>query len=117
MLAQRLVRKLCPACKRPHEPSAPDLAELGSRYGGETLYTAGGCAACNYTGYDGRTGIYELLVVDDEAKALIHDAAPSSACAPMRRSAGCAGCARTGCAGCFCGITSLDEVIRVTRET
>jgi general secretion pathway protein E len=74
VLAQRLVRKLCPACKQPHQPSAPDLAELGELYRGEALYAPGGCSACNNTGYVGRTGIYELLVIDEDAKALIHGA-------------------------------------------
>jgi general secretion pathway protein E len=117
VLAQRLVRKLCPACKRPHEPSAPDLAELGNRYGGETLYAPGGCAACNNTGYVGRTGIYELLVIDEEAKALIHGAGSEQRLRAHAAQRGMRGLRQDGLRWVFAGVTSLEEVIRVTRET
>ena len=61
VLAQRLVRQLCPACKQP--------AELEGR----RVYHPVGCAACNHTGYSGRSGIHELPSVDDEARRLIHE--------------------------------------------
>ena len=61
VLAQRLVRQLCPACKQP--------AELEGR----RVYHPVGCAACNHTGYSGRSGIHELFSVDDEARRLIHE--------------------------------------------
>jgi general secretion pathway protein E len=117
VLAQRLVRRLCPACKRPHEPSGPDLAELGSRYGGETLYAPGGCAACNNTGYVGRTGIYELLVIDEEAKTLIHGAGSEQRLRAHAAQRGMRGLRQDGLRWVLAGVTSLEEVIRVTRET
>src|SRR5690606_21220182 len=60
VLAQRLVRVLCPHCKAPREPGAMETS-LGLK---GPLYSAVGCAECNHTGYRGRTGIYELLVID-----------------------------------------------------
>ncbi len=117
VLAQRLVRKLCPACKRPHEPSTLDLAELGHRYGGETLYAPGGCGACNNTGYVGRTGIYELLGIDDAAKALIHGAGSEQRLRAHAAQRGMRGLRQDGLRWVFTGATSLEEVIRVTRET
>jgi len=121
VLAQRLVRKLCAACKAAYQPSAADLAELGGAYAGEALYAPGGCAECSGTGYAGRTGIYELLNVDDEAKRLIHEAASEHL---LRAHVG----AHAGARGMrtlrqdalrwvLSGTTSLEEVIRVTRET
>jgi general secretion pathway protein E len=117
VLAQRLVRRLCAACKRPHEPSAPDLAELGNRYAGETLYAPLGCDACNNTGYVGRTGIYELLVVDEEAKGLIHGAGSEQRLRAHAAQRGMRGLRQDGLRWVLGGVTSLEEVIRVTRET
>jgi general secretion pathway protein E len=117
VLAQRLVRKLCAACKRQHEPSAADLAELGSRYRGETVYAPVGCAACKNTGYVGRTGIYELLIVDEEAKALIHGARSEQRLRAHAAQHGMRALRQDGLRWVLAGVTSLEEVIRVTRET
>ncbi len=117
VLAQRLVRKLCPACKQPHQPSAPDLAELGERYSGEKLYAPGGCAACNNTGYVGRTGIYELLVIDEEAKTLIHGAGSEQRLRAHAAKRGMRTLRQDGLRWVLSGLTSLEEVIRVTRES
>jgi len=117
VLAQRLVRKLCPACKRPHEPSPPDLAELGERYSGETLYAPGGCPACNNTGYVGRSGIYELLVIDEDAKSLIHGAGSEQRLRAHAAQRGMRGLRQDGLRWVRSGLTSLEEVIRVTRES
>lgn len=73
VLAQRLVRNLCPKCKEPYTPNAEQLAELNLRPGPEpvTFYREVGCPDCLETGYRGRSGIYELLMVDDEVRRLI----------------------------------------------
>ena len=97
VLAQRLVRKLCPDCKASYSPSGGQLAELAAEYcssggaalapdklldawrskpKGITLYKAKGCARCDRTGYRGRTGLYELLVADAPVKRLIQKRAP-----------------------------------------
>jgi general secretion pathway protein E len=117
VLAQRLVRRLCAECKRPHDPSPPDLAELGERYGGERLYAPGGCTACNNTGYVGRSGIYELLVIDEDAKALIHGAGSEQGLRGHAARRGMRSLRQDGLRWVLSGATSLEEVIRVTRES
>lgn len=76
VLAQRLVRKLCNHCKEAYTPAAPLLERLGLE--GETdltLYRSAGCGSCGHTGYEGRLGVYELLLVDTSIRRLIHDGA------------------------------------------
>jgi general secretion pathway protein E len=117
VLAQRLVRKLCPACKVPLRPGAADIAELGGRFSGEALFGPRGCAACNGTGYAGRTGIYELLSVDDEVKRLIHEGATEQLLRAHAVSKGMHGLREDGLRWALSGATSLEEVVRVTRES
>ena len=79
MLAQRLVRRVCPDCREPYTPTDEELKEIGltarraqaALRRGRTIYQAEGCADCNRTGYRGRTGIYELLLVDDDIRQLM----------------------------------------------
>src|SRR5207344_2447666 len=73
--AQRLVRKLCLECRKPLAADEAQLRTLGLTPTDGTLYSAQGCAACNRSGYRGRTGIYELLTVDDDLRRLMHDRA------------------------------------------
>jgi general secretion pathway protein E len=114
VLAQRLVRKLCPACRTPHEPDAAERA-LFAGDAPERLYRAVGCGACNFTGYKGRTGIYELLTVDDDLRSAIHD---TTAERDLREKAMARGMRRLredGLRWVRDGTTSADEVLRVTR--
>ena len=75
-LAQRLVRRLCPDCKRPHTATEAECRILQVPVDqAPTLYTAAGCPKCNGTGYIGRSGIYELVIVDDTLRNLIHEGA------------------------------------------
>ena len=117
VLAQRLVRKLCKACRIPCRPGTVDVAELGGQFAGEALFGPGGCAACNGTGYAGRTGIYELLVVDDEAKRLIHEGATEHLLRAHVLGKGMRGLRQDGLRWALSGATSLEEVVRVTRES
>ncbi len=72
VLAQRLVRVICPKCRQPHAPAAGELSALGLEPGaGGEFYTGRGCAFCQGTGYRGRTGIFELLVLDHELQKII----------------------------------------------
>ncbi|OGA89523.1 MAG: type II secretion system protein GspE, partial [Betaproteobacteria bacterium RIFCSPLOWO2_12_FULL_66_14] len=73
--AQRLVRRLCMECRKPFAADAAQLRALGFAPTQGTFFTAQGCTACNHSGYRGRTGIYELLSVDDGLRRLIHDRA------------------------------------------
>ena len=67
VMAQRLVRRLCPTCRQPHSPTDSELRSVGlahQRLGARTLWKAQGCASCAFTGYRGRVGVYELLEMD-----------------------------------------------------
>jgi general secretion pathway protein E len=100
--AQRLVRRLCVQCRE------PDPVQGGWR--------AVGCAACNRTGYGGRTGIYELLVVDDDIRKLVHAARGESEIRDAARRAGMISMREDGDRWVRDGTTSHDEVVRVTRD-
>ena len=117
VLAQRLVRKLCAQCRVRYQPSAADVAELGERYAGETLYAPGGCDACSGTGYTGRTGTYELLSVDEEAKRLIHEAASEHLLRAHVVGRGMRMLRQDALRWVLSGVTSLEEAVRVTRES
>jgi general secretion pathway protein E len=117
VLAQRLVRKLCVQCRQPHRPDAADLAEMGEDFGGRTIYAPRACPACNQTGYVGRTGIYELLTLDEESKRLIHSAGSEQALREQAMARGMRGLRQDGLRWVRAGVTSLEEVVRVTRES
>jgi general secretion pathway protein E len=117
VLAQRLVRTLCPACRMAAVPSAGEsklLADLGLTPS-QVVWNAPGCAACNDTGYRGRTGVYELLIVDESIRRLIHDDAGE----PKLRDAAVRANMRTlradGARWVSEGATSLAELVRITR--
>ncbi len=105
VLAQRLVRKLCPVCKSP-EP----LPEGGTRY------HPVGCPACASSGYKGRTGVYELMVCDDTIRGLIHNQAAESELLAAARANGLRSMREDGDRLVAAGVTSEEEVLRVTRE-
>jgi general secretion pathway protein E len=111
------VRKLCAACKQPYRPDAADIAELGGSFAGEALFAPQGCTACNATGYLGRTGIYELLTIDEEAKRLIHKAESEQALRAHVTAQGMRGLRQDGLRWVLSGVTALEEVVRVTRES
>ena len=100
--AQRLVRKLCPQCRQ------PDPVTRGWR--------AVGCLACNKTGFQGRTGIYEIASVDDELRGLIHRSASEEELRQAARRNGFLSMREDGQRWVQAGVTSLDEVVRVTRD-
>jgi general secretion pathway protein E len=113
-LAQRLVRKLCKECKAPYEPDAAERGVFGAA-GAERLYRAVGCGACNFSGYRGRTGIYELLTADDDLRHLIHDSVEESSVRAHAVAHGMVRLREDGLRWVRDGVTSLDEVLRVTR--
>jgi general secretion pathway protein E len=118
VLAQRLVRRLCPACRAAYAPSAKEWAALGcAAPAPATLYQAKGCAACNHTGYRGRTGLYELFLVDDAARRLIHDGAGEHALRDHARRAGMRSLREDGLRWLQAGETSIEELLRATRES
>lgn len=118
ILAQRLVRRLCPACKRPGGPDTQLAAMLGrSAETAPLSYRAVGCEACAQTGYAGRVGLYELVTVDESLRRLIHDDAGEH---DLTTAAFAAGNATgklldAGLTLVLDGVTTLSEVLRVTR--
>jgi len=114
--AQRLVRKLCLECRKPFAADAAQLRSLGFEPTGGTLYSAQSCAACNRTGYRGRTGIYELLTVDDELRRLIHDRASEQTLRAHVVARGMRSLRDDGMRWAAQGVISLEEVVRVTGE-
>ncbi len=102
VVGQRLVRKLCPQCRQPDPVSK--------------AWRAVGCLACNKTGFTGRTGIYELLAVDDEIRSQIHKSAPESEIRTVAVSGGMFSMREDGQRWVQAGVTSPEEVLRATRD-
>ncbi|MDV5172282.1 type II secretion system ATPase GspE [Photobacterium rosenbergii] len=116
VLAQRLVRTLCPTCREPYEADTEQKKLFGaSAEESLTLYHAKGCEACNNKGYRGRTGIHELLLIDDQVQELIHGEAGEMAIEKAVR-AHTPSIRDDGLAKVKAGITTLEEVMRVTKE-
>ncbi|GAK85245.1 general secretion pathway protein E [Vibrio ponticus] len=115
VLAQRLVRTLC-SCKQPYSADAAQKALFGLGSEQElTLYKPQGCEKCSGKGYRGRSGIYELLVVDEQVQELIHNEVGEQAIEKAIRSKTPA-ISDDGLEKVRQGITSLEEVMRVTKE-
>ncbi len=116
VLAQRLVRLLCPSCKRPHVPDATECELLGLAVDDPPiLYEPTGCEQCNFLGYRGRTGIYELIEVDNTLRGMIHDGAGEHKMEQYARQFW-PSIRADGVRRILAGDTSLEEVLRVTRE-
>lgn len=117
VLSQRLVRTLCNECKIPTTPNDQQKALLGLTDSAEvtTIYQPKGCAACNQTGYRGRTGIHELLLVDEPIRDMMHDGKGEQAIERHIRKT-TPSIREDGCQKVLAGVTSLEEVLRVTRE-
>ncbi|WP_404817639.1 type II secretion system ATPase GspE [Vibrio panuliri] len=115
VLAQRLVRTLC-SCKQPYQADSAQKALFGLTADDElTLYKPAGCDRCSGKGYRGRSGIYELLVVDEQVQELIHNEAGEQAIERAIR-AKTPAIRDDGLEKVRQGITSLEEVMRVTKE-
>ena len=118
VVAQRLVRRLCPACKTPDEPASARLAlRLHQDDHGEasTVYKAVGCPACKGTGYLGRTTISELMVMSDTLRDAIVGGAASDALQDIALQEGMADLRTDGMRKALSGVTSLDEIERVIQ--
>jgi general secretion pathway protein E len=117
LMAQRLVRTLCPQCKTPYEASRAEKEQLGVANVEQplTLYQGQGCGNCRHTGYAGRSGIHELIEVDKKLEEMIHDGASEQQLEAYARSRG-PGILQSGRRKVLAGQTTLREVLRVTIE-
>lgn len=117
ILAQRLVRVICPSCKEADMSAAnrEELVRLGMSRD-IPIYKGAGCDKCSNTGYYGRTGIYELLTVDDEIRKLILNSAASNQVRETARKRGMITLMENGSKKIEAGMTTLSELFRVTQE-
>ena len=116
VLAQRLVRVLCPKCKEPYPAPAEFRQKLGVPADKEvTIYKEKGCPACHGTGYKGRTGVHDLLVYDNAIRDLLVEHPSIQAIRAAARKAGTRTLQESGIAKVLAGITSINEIVRVTK--
>jgi type IV pilus assembly protein PilB len=113
VVAQRLARRLCTECREAYKPSAAEAAEVGVRRGA-TLYQPKGCAACGDTGYKGRVGLYELMMIEGDVRRVLDRSTEEIAEAAI--SGGMTTLRQDGLRLCREGVTSLAEVRRVTSD-
>ncbi|HQX57214.1 MAG TPA: GspE/PulE family protein [Pyrinomonadaceae bacterium] len=117
VLAQRLVRLLCPICKRPYQPTEDELIESGMRpedVGDRSFYRNVGCDACNHTGYRGRSAIHELLDMSDNIREMIIERRPGSEIRRQAEKEGLSSLRESAVKKVFAGQTTLYEINRVT---
>jgi general secretion pathway protein E len=119
VLAQRLVRVICPECREPYQLDVAAVRKMGIKTdidGSLQVFRGKGCAACNFTGYHGRSGIYEFLVISEEIQRLILEKTDAN----MIRQKGLALGMRTlwedGWRKVEQGVTTLEDLLRVTKE-
>lgn len=118
IIAQRLVRVLCPECKVSHRMTRKEMAEnlIREKSGNTKVYRSKGCKACAYMGYRGRTAIGEQLELDDEIREMILERKPLSEVKHLARKAGMVPMRKNALDKVYQGITSLEEVNRVTLK-
>jgi type II secretory ATPase GspE/PulE/Tfp pilus assembly ATPase PilB-like protein len=119
IVAQRLVRVVCDGCAEEYRPPADAIAEFGrppTDVPRPRFRRGRGCEACAGTGYRGRTGIYELMQLTDELRGRIVARAPLAELRALAERDGLVSLRAAGWAKACAGITSVDEVLRVTRD-
>jgi general secretion pathway protein E len=121
IIAQRLVRVICRQCRESYRPDLSLVKEIGLDRSSELpfdgfFYRGKGCAACFQTGYRGRSGIYELLIIDDNIRSLIMSGADSNVIKRKGVEQGMITLLRDGVDKIVKGVTTVDEVLRVTQE-
>jgi general secretion pathway protein E len=116
VMAQRLVRRLCSACRKPHTITDSEREWLNlTADESPTIYSADGCAKCNHLGYAGRTGLYEFIPIDNHLQDMIHDGAGEHAMEQYARRFA-SSLRQDGRRLILEGVTSLEEVLRVSRD-
>ncbi|MCK4248209.1 MAG: type IV-A pilus assembly ATPase PilB [Candidatus Omnitrophica bacterium] len=118
IMAQRLVRRMCANCKEPYQPTKRELMSVNLREEDVediTFYKGVGCATCSETGYKGRQGIFEMLVMNDQLRELIFKGVPSGELREAARKFGMRTLREDGTKKVLAGITTIDEVMRITQ--
>ena len=117
VLAQRLVRKLCTACRQPYEPDAELLERMNlskDRLGGKPFYSNKGCSVCHQIGYKGRKGIYELLPISNDIRRMINDRRPTMEIQHRAIENGMRVLREDGIDAVMEGLTTAEEILRYT---
>jgi general secretion pathway protein E len=118
VLAQRLVRVVCPDCRQPYNPPEAELTRIG--LGGvrltKPIFKPAGCKLCRNTGYRGRTAITELMVVDDDVRSLVMQKADGSMIRRACTAKGMKLLRHDGADRILAGQTTVEELLRVTQE-
>ena len=117
IIAQRLIRKICENCKTQFEPSEAQLMELRlapDDVKGKKFFYGRGCSRCNGTGYRGRTGIFEIMVFNDEIRDLIMNQASTNVLRAAAQKAGMKLLRENGMATIYDGVTTIDEIVKET---
>ncbi len=117
--AQRLVRRVCAACKTAYEPTREQLMELNltpEQVKGRPFYYGEGCDKCNNLGFKGRTGLYELMIINDDLRDMVSRGASTDSIRVYTRKMGMPSLRDSGLRALFAGTTTLDEVVRETVQ-
>jgi len=123
IMAQRLVRKICPDCKQVYKPAPHELRELGLAEveisgltdGSHSFYVGAGCDKCFQTGFHGRTGVYELMLINENIQDMIYKRQSAGAIKKLALNAGLQTLRMDGARKVLAGITTVSEVLRVTQ--
>ncbi len=116
-MAQRLVRRNCPQCRRAYQPTPRELRALDltpEQVAGATFLRGAGCAECNGTGYRGRLGIFEIFFISDAIRAMIYEQASAARLRAQARREGMRTMREDGVRKVLAGLTTIEEVVSVT---
>ncbi len=117
ILAQRLVRRVCEACREPIEASDEILAQLGmarEEMGDRTFHRGRGCDKCNNTGYKGRVGLFELMIMNDDLREMVLKGSSTDELREVARGYGMVSLRDSGMEFAYLGTTTTEEVVRET---
>ncbi len=120
IMGQRLIRSLCTKCKEPYEPTDTELRQIGltpSEVQGHTIYRAVGCGECNFTGYRGRKGIFELMEMSPDLRELAFKCKPTNQIRAKARNEGMLTLQEDGVRKVLTGMTSIEDILRVTQSS
>lgn len=119
ILAQRLIRRICPHCRRAYQPTTEELAQVGftqEQVTGKTIYEAVGCAKCSGNGYRGRMGVYELLAMSMRIRELLFQGSDSQQLRAAALEGGMTSLQEDGMRKVLAGSSTIDEVLEITHS-